>query len=182
MNPWDSPTNAIRTRTLTVAVVATLLVFVGSFMPWVAAPAQFLAEVSTSATGGGRDGIFTISLAVISFVTLVVLLIGDDWERIKLVSIVVLALGLAGTAIGINDYVYIQSELLTDPELAESFPDMETTIAWREFVDDLERGGSVSVGAGLYVVLVGSGILVASAAFSTYMSFRRAPVRQEPLK
>ena len=135
---------------LGVAGVAALLVFIGSFLPWVTASIPFAGDFSVSGTEGGRDGILTVILAAISLLALGILFVSNGWRRIKLVSILILLLGLAITSIVGYDYAEIQKEFFDDPEVA----------------------AFISVGIGLYMVLIGGVALIGCAGFSTYRSFK----------
>ncbi len=85
-----------------------------------------------------------------SLLALGALFVSNAWRRIKPISILVLLLGLAITAIGGYDYADIQ----------------------KTFFDDPETAAFISVGIGLYMVLIGGMILTGCAGFSVYQCFR----------
>ena len=149
-NGWRSESDTARTKVIGVAGVAALLVFIGSFLPWVTASVPLLGNISISGTEGGRDGVLTVILATISLLALGVLFVSNGWRRIKPVSILILLLGLAITSIGGYDYAEIQKEFFDDPEVA----------------------AFVSVGIGLYMVLIGGVALTGCAGFSVFKCFR----------
>ena len=150
-NGWLSTSNMTRDKVIGVAGVAAFLSFIGSFLPWFTASVPLLGDISISGTDGGGDGVFTLILAVISLLALGVLFV-NKWRQIKQVSILTLLLGLAITAIGGYNYATIQKEFFDDPEVAVL----------------------VSVGIGLYMVLVGGVALSGCAGFSVYKCFRDA--------
>lgn len=163
MNLWAVPGHQLRTRTMLVAFAASVLIIIGASMPWVAAPEEFYQEVDRLARESGAHGVYAIAGSVLVLVLIGYFLISEQWQHIKLLSILVLVVAVGVTYIALTDLVYIQTDLLGDLER----------------VIDSEAPGSVSVAPGLYVTLVACGLLAVSGAYSTLRSFLPDPVSKE---
>ena len=179
MNLWAVPGHQLRTKTVLVASAAAVLIIIGASMPWVSAPEQFYREVDRLARESGVHGVYAIAGAVLVLALTGYFLISEQWQHIKLLSILILVVALGVTYIAVTDLVYIQTELLNDPELVASFERLGTSGEWERLVDDPELSKSISVAPGMYVTLVACGLLAASGGYSTFRSFLPDPVRKE---
>ena len=163
MNLWAVPGHQLRTRTMLVAFVAAVLIIIGASMPWVTAPEEFYQEVDRLARESGVHGVYAIAGSVLVLVLIGYFLISEQWQHIKLLSILILIVALGATYIAATDLVYIQTELLGDLILE----------------GEAQESVSVSVAPGLYITLVACGLLAACGGFSTYRSFLPDPAGKE---
>ncbi len=163
MNLWAVPGHQLRTKTLVVAFAAAVLLIVGASMPWVSAPEEFYQEVDRLARESGVHGVYAIAGAVLVLALIVYFLISEQWQHIKLLSILILIVALGATYITATDLVYIQTELLGDLKLE----------------GEAQESFSVSAAPGLYITLVACGILAACGAYSTFRSFLPDPASNE---
>ena len=179
VNLWAVPGHQLRTKTVLVAFAAAVLMIVGASLPWVSAPEQFYQEVDRLARESGVHGVYAIAGAVVVLVLIGYFLISEQWQHIKLLSILILAVALGVAYIAATDLAYIRTDLLNDPALVAYFERLGTAGEWNRLVDDPELSKSISVAPGLYITLVACGILGACAGFSTYRSFLPDPVRKD---
>ena len=94
---------------------------------------------------------------------IVYFMISEQWQHIKLLSILIVVVAVGATYIGVTDLVYIQSDLLADLQLD----------------GDAQESASVSVAPGLYITLVACGVLAASGGYSTFRSIKPDPAGKE---
>lgn len=163
VNLWALPGNRLRTKTLLMASAGAVLLIVGASMPWVSAHEQFYLEADRLARESGVHGVYAIAGAVLVLVLTGYFLISEQWQYIKLLSILILVVALGAIYIAVTDLVYIQSDLLGDLKLDS---------------DDI-RSASISLAPGLYITLVACGVLAAGGAYSTFRSFLPDPASRE---
>ena len=163
VNMWALPGHQLRTKTLLVAFGGAVLLIVGASMPWVSAHEQFYLEVDRLARESGVHGVYAIAGAVLVLALIVYFLISEQWQYIKLLSILILVVALGATYIAVTDLVYIQTDLLGDLKLDS----------------DAEESVSISLAPGLYITLVACGVLAVSGGYSTLRSFLPDPAGRE---
>ncbi len=163
MNLWAVPGHQLRTRIFLVAFAGAVLLIIGAAMPWVSAPEEFYQEVDRLARESGVHGVYAIAGAVLVLALIVYFLISEQWQHIKLLSILIVVVALGAAYIAVTDLVYIQTDLLGDLILE----------------GEAQESASVSVAPGLYITLVACGLLAASGAYSTFRSFLPDPAGKE---
>ena len=159
MNLWAVPGHQLRTKTLVAACAGAVLLIIGASMPWVSAPEELYQDVDRLARESGVHGVYAIAGSVLVLVLIGYFLISEQWQHIKLLSILILVVGLGATYIAVTDLVYIQTDLPGDLKR----------------VIDFDASGSISVAPGLYVTIVACGLLAASGGYSTFRSFLPDP-------
>ncbi len=131
---------------MAVAVIAALIVLIGSMLPWVTVSTPF-DQPSQAGTDG--DGKITLTLAVLALLAIGSLFVTASRTLIGPVSFFLLLLGAATTAVAMYDIVELKNTLRGAPEFADF----------------------VSVGVGLYMALAGGLGLMTCAAFGLYKRF-----------
>ena len=131
---------------MAVAVIAALIVLIGSMLPWVTVSTPF-DQPSQAGTDG--DGKITLTLAVLALLAIGSLFVTAIRTLIGPVSFFLLLLGAATTAVAMYDIVELKNTLRGAPEFADF----------------------VSVGVGLYMALAGGLGLMTCAGYSMYKLF-----------
>ena len=127
-----------------VAAICTLGAVLGSLLPWavVSGTSWGVRHYVLGTAGYTGDGKIVIGLGAVGAIALVWFF----WERTRLLSVVVLAVGVAIASIGLNNILHFQRVLGQDPEFVPA-----------------------SIGYGLLVVILSG---VALAGCSGWLTFR----------